>query len=54
VFENRVGDVPIFITDSRKIINRIGWQPKRDAKETLTDIYEWICQWEAQVRDIFA
>jgi CDP-paratose 2-epimerase len=31
----------------------MGWQPKRDAKETLTDIYKWIRQFEQQVGDIF-
>jgi CDP-paratose 2-epimerase len=53
VSENRVGDVPIFITDSRRIINRIGWKPKRDARETLLDIYNWIRDHEMQVKDIF-
>ncbi|MFM8007615.1 MAG: NAD-dependent epimerase/dehydratase family protein [Dolichospermum sp.] len=51
--ENRIGDVPIFITDSRKVMNATGWQPQRDAKTTLTEIYEWICQFESQVSDIF-
>lgn len=51
--ENRVGDVPIFITDSRKVIEATGWRPKRNAQKTLTDIYEWICEFESQVRDIF-
>jgi CDP-paratose 2-epimerase len=53
VGETRVGDVPLFITDSRKIMSVMGWQPKRDAKETLTDIYKWIRQFEQQVGDIF-
>ncbi len=53
VRENRVGDVPIFITDSRKIINQTGWQPKRDAQSTLGDIYQWIRKHEEQVKDIF-
>jgi CDP-paratose 2-epimerase len=51
--ETRVGDVPIFITDSRKVMAANGWQPQRDARSTLTDIYEWIYQFERQVRDIF-
>lgn len=51
--ENRVGDVPIFITDYRQVMEITGWQPKRDAKMTLTDIYEWIHQFEPQVSDIF-
>ncbi|MGD1904099.1 MAG: NAD-dependent epimerase/dehydratase family protein [Geitlerinemataceae cyanobacterium] len=51
--ETRVGDVPIFVTDSRKIIDRTGWQPQRDIRKTLSDIYEWIVAEEASVRQIF-
>lgn len=51
--ETRIGDVPAFITDSRKIIAATGWLPTRDAKTTLTEIYEWIHQFEQQVFDIF-
>jgi len=51
--ETRLGDVPIFITDSRKVTAATGWQPKRDAKITLTEIYEWICLYEQQVKTIF-
>jgi CDP-paratose 2-epimerase len=51
--ETRVGDVPVFITDSRKVIAETGWKPTRDARTTLTEIYEWIRQFEPQVQDIF-
>jgi CDP-paratose 2-epimerase len=52
--EIRAGDVPIFITDCRKIMATTGWQPQRDAKTTLSDIYQWIHQHKQQVSDIFA
>lgn len=42
--EERLGDIPIFITDSRKVMEQLGWQPQRDARQTLTDIYQWIEQ----------
>lgn len=51
--ETRVGDVPIFITDFRKVMAATGWQPQRDAQTTLTEIYEWIEQFELQISDIF-
>jgi CDP-paratose 2-epimerase len=51
--ENRIGDVPVFITDSRKVIAATGWQPRKNAKTTLFDIYEWIHQFEQQVSDVF-
>ncbi len=41
--EERLGDIPIFITDSRKV-HRLGWQPKRNAHQTLADIHRWIEQ----------
>jgi CDP-paratose 2-epimerase len=43
--EKRPGDIPIFITDIDKISRRLGWQPQRDAHQTLNDIYQWIDQW---------
>ncbi|NCO76496.1 MAG: NAD-dependent epimerase/dehydratase family protein [Cyanobacteria bacterium] len=52
VKENRQGDVPIFITDSRKIREKINWQPQKDAKNTLTDIYQWIKENESMVKSI--
>ncbi len=51
--ETRVGDVPIFITDSRKVMSATGWQPRKNAKTTLTEIYEWIHQFELQLSEIF-
>jgi CDP-paratose 2-epimerase len=51
--ETRVGDVPIFITDSRKVMGVTEWQPQRDARITLIDIYEWIHQFEQQIGEIF-
>lgn len=53
IIENRQGDVPIFITDSRRVIEKTGWQPQRNAKTTLTDIYQWIKENESTVKSIF-
>lgn len=53
VSETRIGDVPIFITDCRKLEKKTGWKPKRDATMTLNDIYEWICKFKQQLRDVF-
>ena len=53
VHETRVGDVPIFITDARRVIEATGWQPQRDARTTLTEIYNWICQSSDVLKDIF-
>jgi CDP-paratose 2-epimerase len=40
--ETRRADVPLYITDHRKITSLCGWKPTRGAKQTLVDIYEWI------------
>jgi CDP-paratose 2-epimerase len=53
VSDTRAGDVPIFITDSRKVMAATGWKPQKDAKTTLTEIYEWIHQYKQQVSEIF-
>lgn len=53
VAETRTGDVPIFITDARKITQTTGWKPKKDAENTLTEIYEWIHKYKDIVRNIF-
>ncbi|MEA5536455.1 NAD-dependent epimerase/dehydratase family protein [Crocosphaera sp. XPORK-15E] len=53
VAETRPGDVPIFVTDSRKIRKVTGWQPRRNAEKTLTDIYQWIIEYEKELKGIF-
>ncbi|MEM6452237.1 MAG: NAD-dependent epimerase/dehydratase family protein [Cyanobacteria bacterium P01_D01_bin.105] len=50
--EERLGDIPIFITDSRKVKAALGWQPVRDAKQTLTDIYTWINQHADELKSV--
>lgn len=50
--EDRPGDIPIFITDSHKVQAQLGWQPQRDARQTLTDIYNWIDQHAEVLRAI--
>ncbi|MGI0481494.1 hypothetical protein ACN4EE_11970 [Geminocystis sp. CENA526] len=45
--------MPIFITDSRRVIEKTGWKRQRDAKMTLIYIYEWIRDNEVIVKGIF-
>ena len=51
--ETRAADVPLYISDCRKITNLCGWQPSRGAKQTLNDIYGWIQDNEDLVRQTF-
>ena len=52
VAENRPADLRIYITDSRRVNEVCGWSPKRDARATLTDIFEWIRAEESLVRSV--
>lgn len=51
--EERLGDIPIFITDSRKVATQLNWHPKRDAKQTLSDIYQWLSAEAKTLEKIF-
>ncbi len=42
VLEERAGDIPIFITDSSRVMERTGWQPVIGPEAALQDIYDWI------------
>ena len=52
VYEERQDDVPIFITDSSKVIQRTGWEPTTSPTLALQNIYEWIREHEANLRSI--
>lgn len=42
VMEVREGDIPIFITDSSRVIEKTGWTPQINPEAALFDIYHWI------------
>jgi CDP-paratose 2-epimerase len=42
--------VRIYLTDHRRLSAVNGWRPRRDARATLTDIFNWIRGAEAQVK----
>ena len=50
VAETRPADVRLYLTDHRRLSALKGWQPRRDARTTLTDIFHWLRGAEAQVR----
>lgn len=49
--ETRSADVPLYISDHRRVTNLCGWRPVRDAEQTLSDIFAWIGENEVLVRD---
>jgi CDP-paratose 2-epimerase len=52
VLEERPGDMPVFITDSAKVIQQTGWKPMKAPPTTLQEIYDWIVQNEETLRTV--
>jgi CDP-paratose 2-epimerase len=50
--EQRPADLRLYLTDHRRVSAVNGWRPKRDARKTLGDIYEWIRAHEAALRAV--
>jgi CDP-paratose 2-epimerase len=50
--ESRPADLRIYITDHRRVSAVNGWAPRRDARRTLTDIFEWVRAEEVQLRQV--
>jgi CDP-paratose 2-epimerase len=54
VSEERPGDVPVFVTDSRRVMQRTGWRPVIPPAAALEQIHRWIAENEAILRPILA
>ncbi len=52
VKDNRPNDVRIYVSDFQKFQDLSGWRCKKNAKETLTEIYEWIVANEDSLKSI--
>jgi CDP-paratose 2-epimerase len=46
----RRGDVPLYISDCRRLNGLSAWRPRLGPREILADTHEWICANEAAVR----
>jgi CDP-paratose 2-epimerase len=51
---SRQADIPVYITDWRKVNSVTKWQPATGSKEIITDIFEWLKSHERSLRDILA
>ncbi|HMS49853.1 MAG TPA: NAD-dependent epimerase/dehydratase family protein [Candidatus Saccharibacteria bacterium] len=54
VKEDRPADLRFFITDSTKFLEKSGLSWNKDARQTVTDIYEWIRDNEVALKPILA
>ena len=52
VQEERPGDIPVFITDSSKIMAQTGWEPTLSPTQTLQDIHSWIIENESVLKSV--
>jgi CDP-paratose 2-epimerase len=48
--ETRPGDVPVYISDCRRLFGLTSWQPRHSARDVLADIQAWISAHEDAVR----
>ena len=48
--ENRVGDIPIYVSDCGRLYARTDWRPARGARQIMEDIFDWISEHEAALR----
>jgi CDP-paratose 2-epimerase len=49
VAETRPGDVPVYLSDCRKLFGFDEWRPRRGARQTLADIDAWIAADEERI-----
>ena len=52
VKENRVADIPWYITDSNEVKNISGWQPTYSVEKIMLEIYSWIKENEDMLKPI--
>jgi len=39
---NRPADMAIYVTDTAKVRETFGWEPKKSARDVLEDLYGWV------------
>jgi len=52
--ENRPGDLPIYVTDNRKITNFSGWKPEINVETLLKEVHEWFLTDELSLKSILS
>ena len=52
--EDRPGDVRVYLTDSRLVMEQFNWKPKRSASTIVQEITQWILANESALKPILA
>jgi CDP-paratose 2-epimerase len=53
VAETRVADVPLYLTDTRRVCAELGWAPSRTAADIVRDSVEWLRSHRAELLEVF-
>jgi CDP-paratose 2-epimerase len=53
ITENRVADVPVYLTDNARVEAATGWKAATSPEEILTDIFTWAQEHEVGLRGVF-
>jgi CDP-paratose 2-epimerase len=48
--ETRPGDVPVYLSDCRRLFGLTSWRPRHSARDVLADIHAWISAHEDALR----
>jgi CDP-paratose 2-epimerase len=52
--ENRPGDLPIYVTDNRKITEFSGWKPEISVSSLLKEVHDWFLIDESSLKSILS
>lgn len=50
ISQTRPGDVPIYVSDCRKLYALTEWRPRRGPREILADIHAWVRNHETEIK----
>jgi CDP-paratose 2-epimerase len=53
VAETRAADVPVYLTDTRRVEKDLGWRPRRLVEDIVRDCAEWIAAHREDLKAVF-
>lgn len=54
VEQNRVADIPVYLTDNTRVEAATGWRPKLSPERVLNDIYDWARDRKEALRSVLS
>ena len=53
VAQTRVADVPVYLTDARRVRAELGWAPRKSADDIVRESVEWILARREELLQVF-